>query len=74
MFWLMMDRNSNDFDAGVGKLKYIKGTGKFESYGGTECLYAINFACVYKTSCFAIVCAKLHHFEGSFCTEPAAHV
>ena len=43
MFWLMMDRNSSDFDAGVGKLKYRKGTGKFKSYNGTECLYAITF-------------------------------
>ena len=43
MFWLMMDRNSSDFDAGVGKLKYRKGTGKFKNYDGTECLYAITF-------------------------------
>ena len=43
IFWLMMDRNSVDFDAGVGKLKYRKGTGKFENYEGTECVYAINF-------------------------------
>ena len=43
VFWLMMDRNSSDFDAGVGKLKFRKGTGKFISYNGTECLYAITF-------------------------------
>ncbi len=43
IFWLMMDRNSSDFDAGVGKLKYRKGTGKFEKYEGTNCLYAITF-------------------------------
>lgn len=43
IFWLIMDRNSNDFDAGVGKLLYKKGTGKFEKYEGVECLYAITF-------------------------------
>ena len=43
IFWVMMDRKSSQFDAGVGKLKYRKGTGKFESYEGTECVYAISF-------------------------------
>ena len=43
LFWLMMDRNSVDFDAGLGKLKYKKGTGKFKNHEGTECIYAINF-------------------------------
>ena len=42
IFWLMMDRKSSEFDAGLGKLKYRKGTGKFENYEGTECLYAIT--------------------------------
>ena len=43
MFWLMMDRNSIDFDAGVGKIIYRKGTGKFDKYEDVECLYAITF-------------------------------
>ena len=43
MFWLMMDRNSSDFDAGVGKITYRKGSGKFKEYEGIECLYAITF-------------------------------
>ena len=43
IFWLMMDRQSSEFDAGVGKIKYKKGTGKFEKYEGVECLYAITF-------------------------------
>ena len=43
LFWLMMDRNSTDFDAGLGKIQYREGTGKFEKYFGTECIYAINF-------------------------------
>ena len=37
----MMDRNS-DFDAGIGKITYRKGTGKFNNYEGVECLYAIT--------------------------------
>ena len=43
IFWLMMDRNSMDFDAGIGKITYRKGTGKFNNYEGVECLYAITF-------------------------------
>ena len=43
IFWLMMDRNSLDFEAGVGKITYRKGTGKFIRYEGVECLYAITF-------------------------------
>ena len=39
----MMDRNSIDFDSGLGKIKYKKGTGKFKNHEGTECVYAINF-------------------------------
>ena len=42
MFWLMMDRNSTDFDAGVGKL-YRKGTGKFDKYEGVECYTPLLF-------------------------------
>ena len=43
IFWLTMDRNSVDFEAGVGKLNYKKGTGKFKNYEGTECIYAVKF-------------------------------
>ena len=43
VFWLMMDRNSSDFDAGVGKITFRNGSGKFKDYEGTECLYAITF-------------------------------
>ena len=41
-FWLIMDRNSDHFDAGIGKIKYIKGTGKFKKYIGTKCVYAVS--------------------------------
>ncbi len=43
IFWLMMNRNSNDFDSGIGKIEYEKGTGKFEKYEGAKCVYAITF-------------------------------
>ena len=43
IFWLMMDKNSIDFDVGIGKITYRKGTGKFNKYEGVECLYAITF-------------------------------
>ncbi len=43
IFWLMMDRESNDFDSGIGKIRYEKGTGKFIKYEGAKCVYAITF-------------------------------
>ena len=43
VFWLMMDRKSNDFDSGIGKIKYEKGTGKFEKYEDASCVYAVTF-------------------------------
>ena len=43
VFWLMMDRKSNDFDSGIGKIKYEKGTGKFEIYEDALCVYAVTF-------------------------------
>ena len=42
IFWLIMDRKSNDFDAGIGKIEYVKGNGKFEKYLGTKCVYAVS--------------------------------
>ena len=41
-FWLIMDRNSDNFDAGIGEIKYVKGTGKFKKYIGTKCVYAVS--------------------------------
>ena len=43
IFWLMMDKNSIDFDVGIGKITYRKSTGKFDKYEEVECLYAISF-------------------------------
>ena len=41
-FGLIMDRNSNDFDAGIGELKYVKGTGKFKKYRYKMCICCIS--------------------------------
>lgn len=55
-FRFIMDRVSNDFNTGIGKIKYDKGTGKFEKYLGAKCVYAITFlpqgdASFIKTKC-----------------------
>ena len=36
----MMDRNSTDIYAGIGKITNRKGTRKFDKYEEVECLYA----------------------------------
>ena len=41
-FWLIMNRNSSDYELGVGKITYLQGTGKFKSYENLECLYAVE--------------------------------
>ena len=41
-FWLIMDRVSNNFDAGIGEIKYVEGTGKFKKYIGVKCVYAVS--------------------------------
>ncbi len=41
-FWLELTRNTEDFDAGIGKSKFIFGTGKYKELIGTECIYAVK--------------------------------
>ena len=41
-FWLEFKRNTEDFDAGIGRSKFIFGTGKFKEFIGTECIYAVK--------------------------------
>ena len=41
-FWLIMNRNSNDYEAGIGKSTYIHGTGKFINYKNRICLYGVE--------------------------------
>ncbi len=41
-FWLIMNRNSSDYELGIGKITYLKGTGKFKKYENLQCLYAVE--------------------------------
>ncbi len=41
-FWLELRRNTEDFDASIGKSKFIYGTGKYKELIGTECIYAVK--------------------------------
>ncbi len=41
-FWLIMNRNSDDFEIGVGRITYIKGEGKFKEYEKFKCVYAVE--------------------------------
>tara|TARA_Y100001935_G_C16875977_1_gene300184 strand:- start:29 stop:481 length:453 start_codon:yes stop_codon:yes gene_type:complete len=42
IFWLIMNRNSSDYEAGVGRIKYLHGTGKFKKYKNLECIYGVE--------------------------------
>ena len=41
-FWLIMNRNSNDYEAGIGKTTYLQGTGKFKKYKNVVCVYGVE--------------------------------
>lgn len=41
-FWLIMNRNSNDYEAGIGKTTYLQGTGKFKKYKNIVCVYGVE--------------------------------
>ena len=41
-FWLKLYRNS-ERDSGIGKVTYLKGTGKFKGYSSLNCVYAVNY-------------------------------
>ncbi len=41
-FWLIMNRNSDDYELGIGKITYIKGEGKFKKYEKFKCVYAVE--------------------------------
>ena len=41
-FWLIMNRNSDDFEIGVGRITYIKGESKFKEYEKFKCVYAVE--------------------------------
>ncbi len=41
-FVIMFDRNSENFEAGVGKATYLDAIGKFKNYKNIQCIYAVN--------------------------------
>ena len=41
-FWLRFERNTEDFDAGIGNTVFIFGTGKYKNYVGKKCTYAVK--------------------------------
>ena len=41
-FWLEFERNTDDFDAGIGRSKFIFGSGKYKKFIGTQCIYAVK--------------------------------
>ena len=41
-FWLIMNRNSADYELGTGRITYLKGTGKFKEYEKFKCIYAVD--------------------------------
>ncbi len=44
VFWLTMVRKSTDYDGGIGQSEYIYGEGKFNSYVGLKCIYAVEIS------------------------------
>ena len=44
IFWLTMQRNSKDYDGGIGKSEYIYGDGKFKNLISTKCIYAVEIS------------------------------
>ena len=41
--WSVLKRNSDEFDAGVGVVEYLDGTGPWKSMIGIKCNYATNY-------------------------------
>ena len=41
-FVIMFERDSENFDAGVGKSTYIDAVGKYKNYKNKKCIYAVN--------------------------------
>ena len=41
-FVIMFDRNSENFNAGVGKSIYLEAIGKYKKYKNMKCIYAVN--------------------------------
>ena len=41
-FVIMFERDSENFNVGVGKSTYIHAEGKYKDYENTKCIYAVN--------------------------------
>ena len=55
--WTVLERNSETFNAGIGRSVIIDATGKFKILIGTECMYAVT---KYESSSFVIEKCKLN--------------
>ena len=42
-FWTHLIRNSSEIEAGIGKITYINGTGKYKKLIGKKCNYAVRY-------------------------------
>ncbi|MBF96573.1 MAG: hypothetical protein CFH34_00914 [Alphaproteobacteria bacterium MarineAlpha9_Bin4] len=41
-FWTQLIRDKN-MEAGIGKIRFLNGTGKYKKFIGIECPYAVNY-------------------------------
>ena len=41
-FWLEFKRNTQDYDSGIGRSKFIFGNGKYKELIETQCIYAVK--------------------------------
>ena len=42
-FWLALSRTGDEIKSGIGTTTYLKGTGKYKSFIGISCKYAITY-------------------------------
>ena len=54
--WSVLERDSENYKAGIGNSKIIDGTGKFQKLKGTNCIYAVT---KYENSSFVVEKCKL---------------
>ena len=54
-FWTKFTRKSSDISAGIGKVIYLKGEGKYKKLENKECTYAIRYMDK-KTNFLKLIC------------------
>ena len=42
-FWTHLSRNSSEFEAGIGIMTYVNGTGKYKKLVSKKCNYAVRY-------------------------------